>query len=92
VKMMVVKEPHEMSEAVKNYPTINWKLPGMRPLQVGLVVSAIVTSLAGILSNPLFTLSTNSVNSTPILQSALITQEIPHNTIQVSAVEDLIKK
>jgi NAD(P)H-quinone oxidoreductase subunit 2 len=91
VKMMVVKEPQEMSEAVKNYPTINWKLPGMRPLQVGLVVSAIVTSLAGILSNPLFTLSTNSVNSTPILQSALITQEIPQSTIQVSTVEDLIK-
>ncbi|WP_019508441.1 NAD(P)H-quinone oxidoreductase subunit N [Pleurocapsa sp. PCC 7319] len=91
VKMMVVKEPQEMSESVQNYPTINWKLPGMRPLQVGLVVSAIVTSFAGIFSNPLFTLTTNSVNSTPILRSAIITQEVPQNNIQVSTVEDLIK-
>ncbi|BAZ46221.1 proton-translocating NADH-quinone oxidoreductase, chain N [Chondrocystis sp. NIES-4102] len=91
VKMMVVKEPQEMSEAVKNYPAINWKLPGMRPLQVGLVVSAIITSLAGILSNPLFTLSNNSVQTTPILQSTLITQEIPQNTVQLSAVEDLFE-
>ena len=36
VKMMVVKEPEEMSDAVKNYPEIRWDLPGMRPLQVGL--------------------------------------------------------
>lgn len=72
VKMMVVKEPQEMSEAVKNYPQISWTLPGMRPLQVGLVLSLIATSLAGILSNPLFTLATDSVTSTPILQSAAI--------------------
>ena len=89
VKMMVVKEPQEMSEAVQNYPVIRWNIPGMRPLQVGIVISAIITSLAGILSNPLFTLSTDSVNSTPILRSAIITQEIPQSTIQVSAVEDL---
>ncbi len=92
VKMMVVKEPQEMSESVKNYPTINWKLPGMRPLQVGIVASAIITSLAGILSNPLFTLSSNSVASTPILRSAIITQQIPQSNIQVSTVEDLINK
>ena len=92
VKMMVVKEPEEMSESVKNYPTINWKLPGMRPLQVGIVVSAVITSLAGILSNPLFTLSTNSVATTPILQSSVITQEIPQPKVQVSTVEDLINK
>ena len=92
VKMMVVKEPQEMSESVKNYPEIRWNLPGMRPLQVGIVVSAIVTSLAGILSNPLFTLATDSVNSTPILRSAIITQEIPQSNIQVSAIETLIKK
>ena len=92
--MMVVKEPQEMSESVKNYPTINWKLPGMRPLQIGLVASAIITSLAGILSNHLFTLSSNSVATTPILQSAIITQEIqiPQSKVQVSTVEDLINQ
>ena len=92
VKMMVVKEPEEMSESVKNYPAINWKLTGMRPLQVSLVVSAIITTFAGIASNPLFTLTTNSVNSTPILRSAIITQELPQSNIQVSSAEDLINK
>jgi NAD(P)H-quinone oxidoreductase subunit 2 len=92
VKMMVVKEPQEMSESVKNYPTINWKLAGMRPLQVSLIFATIVTSLAGILSNPLFTLSANSVNSTPILRSAIITQEISHGNVQISSVEDLISQ
>jgi NAD(P)H-quinone oxidoreductase subunit 2 len=76
VKMMVVKEPHEMSDVVKNYPEIRWNLPGMRPLQVGLVLSVIATSLAGILSNPLFTLATDSVTSTPILQAAALTPRI----------------
>ena len=71
VKMMVVKEPHEMSDAVKNYPEIRWNLQGMRPLQVGLVLSVIATSLAGILSNPLFTLANDSVTSTAILQSTM---------------------
>lgn len=70
VKMMVVKEPHEMSDAVKNYPPIRWNLPGMRPLQVGLILTVIATSLAGILSNPLFTLANDSVTKTPILQSS----------------------
>jgi NAD(P)H-quinone oxidoreductase subunit 2 len=76
VKMMVVKEPQEMSDAVKNYPVINWTLPGMRPLQVGLVLALITTSLAGILSNPLFTLATDSVTSTSILQSAALPTRI----------------
>ena len=71
VKMMVVKEPQEMSDAVKNYPEIRWNFRGMRPLQVGLVLSVIATSLAGILSNPLFTLANDSVTHTPMLQSAL---------------------
>ena len=92
VKMMVVKEPQEMSESVKNYPTVNWKLPGMRPLQVGIVTSAIITSLAGILSNPLFSLSANSVASTPILQQTVITKEIPTSPIRVSTIEDLVNK
>jgi NAD(P)H-quinone oxidoreductase subunit 2 len=71
VKMMVVKEPHEMSKAIKNYPPIRWNLPGMRPLQVGLVLSVIATSLAGILANPLLTVANNSVVKTPVLQGAI---------------------
>jgi NAD(P)H-quinone oxidoreductase subunit 2 len=71
VKMMVVKEPHEMSESVKNYPPISWDLPGLRSLQVGLVMTVIVTSLAGILSNPLFTLANNAVMQTPMLELSL---------------------
>ncbi|NET02035.1 MAG: NAD(P)H-quinone oxidoreductase subunit N [Sphaerospermopsis sp. SIO1G2] len=81
VKMMVVKEPQEMSDVVKNYPEISWNLPGFRPLQVGLIVTLIATSIAGILSNPLFTLANNSVANTPILQSAKVT-----NTQQASLV------
>ncbi|MBE9040533.1 NAD(P)H-quinone oxidoreductase subunit N [Oscillatoriales cyanobacterium LEGE 11467] len=71
VKMMVVKEPHEMSDSVKNYPETRWDLPGMRPLQVGLVLSLIGTSLAGILSNPLLTIANDSVDRSMILQSSL---------------------
>jgi NAD(P)H-quinone oxidoreductase subunit 2 len=72
VKMMVVKEPEEMSDAVKNYPPIQWNLPGMRPLQVGLVVCLVATSLAGIFSNPLFSLANNSVIRTPLLQPSVV--------------------
>lgn len=80
VKMMVVKEPQEMSDAVKNYPEIRWDISGMRPLQLTLVVSLVVTSLAGILSNPLFTLANNSIIRTPMLQASV------HNTV---ATQDL---
>lgn len=72
VKMMVVKEPQEMSDSVKNYPEIRWNLPGMRPLQVGLVLSVFATSVIGILSNPLFTLANDSVAKTQILQSQVV--------------------
>lgn len=75
VKMMVVKEPDEMSEAVKNYPPIRWNLTGMRPLQVTIVIALIFTSLAGILSNPLFTLADGSVAKTPMLNAS--TSPIP---------------
>ncbi|MEO1523173.1 MAG: NAD(P)H-quinone oxidoreductase subunit 2, partial [Cyanobacteria bacterium J06633_2] len=68
VKMMVVKEPHEMSNSIRNYPDIRWNLPGMRPIQVALVFALVTTSLAGILSNPLFTLVNTSVTRTTILQ------------------------
>ena len=67
IKMMVVKEPQEMSDVVKNYPEIRWDLPGLRPMQVSLTVVA--TSLAGILSNPLFTIANQAVTQTPMLQS-----------------------
>lgn len=77
VKMMVVKEPQEMSEAVQNYPAIDWKLQGMRPLQVGLVISLITTSVLGILSNPLFSLSNAAVDKTPILQAVAVNSDMP---------------
>ncbi len=86
VKMMVVKEPQEMSDAVKNYPEIRWNLPGMRPLQVGLVLTLIATSLAGILSNPLFTLANDSVTRTPMLQQAVITTQQPAVSLESSAI------
>jgi NAD(P)H-quinone oxidoreductase subunit 2 len=44
----------------------------MRPLQVGLVLSLVATSLAGILSNPLFTLANNSITNTSTLQPAVV--------------------
>ena len=76
VKMMVVKEPHEMSDVVKNYPKIQWHLSGMRPLQVGLVLTLIATTLAGVLANPLFTLASDSITSTPMLQASHLTPKI----------------
>ncbi|MBE9259204.1 MULTISPECIES: NAD(P)H-quinone oxidoreductase subunit N [Aphanizomenonaceae] len=80
VKMMVVKEPQEMSDVVKNYPQVRWDLPGLRPLQVGLIVTLIATTISGILSNPLFTLANNSVTNTPMLQAAKVA------STQVSAI------
>ncbi|MFM2303524.1 MAG: hypothetical protein RLZZ135_933 [Cyanobacteriota bacterium] len=74
IKMMVVKEPQEMSDVVKNYPVINWNIPGMRSLQVAMVVTLIATSLAGILSNPLFTLANDSASKTPMLSNSLTQQ------------------
>ncbi|MCF4969263.1 NAD(P)H-quinone oxidoreductase subunit N [Nostoc sp. CMAA1605] len=82
VKMMVVKEPQEMSDVVKNYPPIRWNIPGFRPLQVGLIITLIATSLAGILSNPLFTLANNSVTHTAILQAAVV-----NTPVNVAATE-----
>ncbi len=80
VKAMVVKEPQEMSEAVKNYPEVRWDLPGMRPLQIGIVLSLVATSLAGILSNPLFTLANDSVSKTAILNHNLAATPNPAQT------------
>ncbi|HEY9623531.1 MAG TPA: NAD(P)H-quinone oxidoreductase subunit N [Crinalium sp.] len=88
VKMMVVKEPEEMSDAVKNYPPITWDLPGLRPLQVGLVISLIATSLAGIFSNPLFALANSSVARTPMLESS-ITAQAHHQAVGQKTAQDL---
>ncbi len=77
VKMMVVKEPQEMSEAVQNYPAITWKPFGMRPLQVGMIMALISTSLAGILANPLLTLVNSSVADVPQFQQAALLDH-PH--------------
>ncbi len=60
-----------MSDAVTAYPAIRWDLPGLRPLQVSLILAVVATSLAGILSNPLFTLAKNSISHTPLLQAAI---------------------
>lgn len=84
VKMMVVKEPQEMSKAVKNYPQVRWNLPGMRPIQVAIVLTLVTTSLAGILSNPLFTLVNDSVVNTPMLANSLAEQ----STVQTARLLD----
>jgi NAD(P)H-quinone oxidoreductase subunit 2 len=95
VKMMVVKEPQEMSEAIQNYPPIRWNVPGMRPLQVGLILSVLATSLAGILANPLFTIANDAVAKTPILHpttaagavvKAVAAQPIAPATIEPTAI------
>jgi NAD(P)H-quinone oxidoreductase subunit 2 len=92
VRMMVVKEPQEMSDAVKNYPEIRWNLPGLRPLQVGLVLTLVATSLAGILSNPLFTLANDSVIHTPLLQAPATNAQIPglRGTSSVRQISDAV--
>jgi len=71
VKMMVVKEPHEMSEVVKNYPSVRWNMSGMRPIQISLIVLTIATSLIGILSNPVVNVANQSVTSSRVLEASL---------------------
>jgi NAD(P)H-quinone oxidoreductase subunit 2 len=87
VKMMVVKEPQEMSEAVINYPAIDWNLWGMRPLQVGLIVSLVATSIFGILSNPLFNLTTSAVANTPMLQSVAVNSDVKSQPVRAATDE-----
>lgn len=86
VKMMVVKEPQEMSEAVQNYPAVEWQGFGMRPLQVSLVVTLVATSLAGILSNPLFTVANASVERSPLFQSLTEAAQPTSTSISRAAV------
>ncbi len=71
IKMMVVKEPQEASDVVKNYPSITWNLAGMPSLRVALVGCVLVTAVGGILSNPLFLWASSTVAGTPILQQAI---------------------
>ncbi len=85
VKMMVVKEPQEMSDVIKNYPPVRWDLPGLRPLQVSLILAVVATSLAGILSNPLFTLANNSISHTPFLKAAIANTAQPTQPIALSS-------
>ena len=73
IKMMVVKEPHEASDVVKAYPTVQWNLAGMQPLRAALLTCVVVTAIGGILSSPLFEWASSTVAGTPILQSALAT-------------------
>jgi NAD(P)H-quinone oxidoreductase subunit 2 len=83
VKMMVVKEPQEMSDSVKNYPTVpGWDADGMKPLQIAIVLTLVFTSVAGIASNPIFTLANASVHETTFLSASLgnnlKTAEVPN--------------
>ena len=71
IKMMVVKEPHEASDVVKNYPDVDWSLMGMQPLRVALIGCVGVTAIGGILSNPLFQWANEAVAETPLLQQAI---------------------
>ena len=90
---MVVKEPHEMSESIKNYPAIRWTLPGLRPLQVGLILAVMATSLAGVLSNPLFTLANDSVTRTPLLQQSSAKQAVltMRKTSEIASASVVVK-
>lgn len=80
IKMMVVKEPQDMSVVIQNYPAIVWKPLGMRPLQIGLVLTLIATSLAGVLSNPVLTLVNSSVADVPLFDQAAL----PSPTISIA--------
>ena len=72
VKMMVVKEPQEMSEEVKAYTTDDWSIAGMQPLRASLILAVAVTAVSGILANPLLMLANSSVARTPLLQQAVL--------------------
>jgi NADH:ubiquinone oxidoreductase subunit 2 (chain N) len=71
IKMMVVKEPQEASEVVRNYPAIQWSTLGLPPLRFALVACVLVTAVGGILSNPLFQWANSAVDGTPLLQQAI---------------------
>ncbi|MDX2273472.1 MAG: NAD(P)H-quinone oxidoreductase subunit N [Cyanobacteriota bacterium] len=68
IKTMVVKEPQEMSSSVQNYPDVDWTLDGMRLIQTGMLVTLVGTIVVGILSNPLFNITTTSIEASPFLR------------------------
>ncbi len=68
---MVVKEPQEASDIVKNYPKNNWAIAGMPPLRIALISCLLVTAIGGVLSNPLFQWANTAVAGTPLLQEAI---------------------
>ena len=71
IKMMVVKEPQEASDAVKAYPPITWAVEGLQPLRVALITCVVITAVGGILSNPVFSWASTAVTGTPMLQRAI---------------------
>ncbi|WP_448380492.1 NAD(P)H-quinone oxidoreductase subunit N [Gloeomargarita sp.] len=71
VRMMVVKEPQEMSLAVQNYPPITWNVPGLPELRATLITCVVVTAIAGLLANPLLTLANQAVTGTDFLRPSL---------------------
>ncbi len=68
---MVVKEPQEASDLVKNYPAIQWQTLGLPSLRIALLTCVFATAIGGIISNPLFKWANSAVAGTPILQQAL---------------------
>jgi len=88
IKMMVVKETHEMSASVRAYPQVQWHPLGMRPLQVGLVLSTAGTIAVGILANPILSVTDGAIARTAIFQTA---QAQPPDTAPAS-VEQLAGK
>ena len=51
--------------------SIYYYIPGMSSLRVALIFCVLVTSIGGIVSNPLFDLADSAVNGTPLLQEAI---------------------
>ncbi len=89
IKAMVVKEPQEMSVSVQNYPETDWSRLGMRSLQVGMVTTLVATVLAGVLSNPIFSLSIQSIETSPFLgfpASVATTAESPETATTTPAL------
>ena len=85
VKMMVVKEPQEMSDSVKAYSTNDWSIEGMQPLRASLILAVAVTALSGVLANPLLMLANSSVARTPMLQQAVLIRNAELGELNVSA-------
>ncbi|BCX11821.1 MAG: hypothetical protein KatS3mg067_0759 [Thermosynechococcus sp.] len=66
---------------MRNYPEVSWSSFGLRPLQVGLVMTVIATSLAGILANPLFNLVNTAVLDVPQLANQPTAMAVAYQTL-----------